>query len=149
MVGAAIGVAAAWLVLPIRSSAVLRRRMAHALALLAASIDGGERRPPVRALALALDEVEQLAPAFRFSRWTTCRFRSLQPADWIDTLSDCRASALAWAGQGLAPPPVHRAIGQARKALRDPDALLPALQQLRRTLLEPQAKGSGNGTSHR
>lgn len=149
VVGAAIGVAAAWLVLPIRSSAVLRRRIANALALLAASIEGGESRPPVPALALALDEVDQLAPAFRFSRWATRRFRSPQPADWIDALSDCRASALALAEQGTASLPVRRAVGQTRKALRDPGALLPALQQLRSTLLELQVTGGDRTMSYR
>lgn len=148
MVGAAIGVAAAWLVLPIHSSAVLRRRIANALALLAAGIEAGENQPPVSALALAFDEVDQVAPAFRFSRWATRRFRPLQPADWVDALSDCRAPALALAEQRAAPATVRRAVGQARKALRDPDVLLPALQNLRRTLLEPQMTDSGSTTSH-
>ena len=64
----------------------------------------------------------------------TGRFVRAQPADWIDTLLASRKPAMMLVEHGLAPPDVRRAIGAARKALREPEQLGPALQALQSTV---------------
>lgn len=60
------------------------------------------------------------------------RGEAAQPADWIDALHACIDPAIVLLEQGTAPPvEVRRSIGAARKALREPDQLLPSLRQLR------------------
>lgn len=136
VIGAIVGVAAAWFVLPVPSTAALRRRLADALAALAAAL---EPATPARSSAdfvTAVDGVAQLAPAFRASRRLTRRFRAIQPADWIDTLMACRDPAIALIERGEKPAGVRRAIGAARKSMREPAEILATLQDLRRMLLE-------------
>jgi hypothetical protein len=57
-----------------------------------------------------------------------------QPADWIDALQACDAPARMLIEREQAPVAVRKAIGSARKSLREPDALLPALQELQAAL---------------
>jgi hypothetical protein len=121
-------------VLPVRSTAVLRRRVADALAALAAAMDPAS---PVRTaddFAAAIAGTEQLAPAFRASRLVTRRFRAVQPADGVNALVACREPALAMIENGETPGVVRRAIGAARKSIREPMDLLPALQDLHRSM---------------
>jgi uncharacterized membrane protein YccC len=134
VIGAVIGVAAAWFVLPVRSTAVLRRRIADALAILGDALDPA--MPPRRAgeFAVALDQLQQLAPAFRASRLATRRFRTVHPADWLDVLGDCREPAITLIDQGKTTGGVRVAVGAARKSLREPAQLLPALHRLRQAL---------------
>jgi uncharacterized membrane protein YccC len=134
MIGAIIGVAAAWFVLPVRSTDVLRRRIAAALAALAEALAPATPAHPSSAFVATLDQVRQLAPAFRASRLATRGFRSLQPADWIDALDDCEEPAIALIDCGDSPGAVRQAVGLARKALREPAELLPALHALRQAL---------------
>jgi len=54
--------------------------------------------------------------------------------DWINTLTACRASAIALVERGEAPGAVRKAIGSARKAMREPAEILPALMALRQAL---------------
>ena len=136
VIGAIIGVASAWLVYPVRSTAVLRRRIADALATLADALDPATPARPADDFAIAMGQVMQVAPAFRASRLATRRFRTLQPADWVDTLLACRDSAIALIDRSEAPGDVRRAIGAARKALREPDVLSSSLQNLHRALIE-------------
>lgn len=131
LIGAAIGVLAAWLVLPIRSIDVLRRRMADALAALAEALDPGTETRTAAGFNDAIDGIHEIAPAFRALRLATRRFRSPQPADWIEALSHCHAPAIALIERGGTPVKARRAVGAARKALRDPEELLPALRALR------------------
>jgi hypothetical protein len=129
-IGAVIGVASAWFVLPVRSSDVLRRRLADALAAMAEALDPATpERSPAR-MAAAMDQLEQMLAPFRASRALTRRFRAIQPADWGDTLLACRVPAIDLIVQGQAPGRVRQAIGAARKALRQPEQLLPALREL-------------------
>lgn len=133
-VGAVIGVAVAWFVLPVRSTGVLRRRIADALAALASALD---RQPPTRtpaAFFAALHAVEQIAPAFRASRRIARHLRRDRPADCIEVLLDCREPASRLIEQGRAPASVHQALRQARRSLREPDTMLAALQQLQASL---------------
>ena len=134
VIGAVIGVASAWFVLPVRSTDALRRRIADALAALSEVLDPAtsERRPDH--LVAAVAAVEQMAPAFRASRLVTRRFRAPQPADWVDALVGCRDPAIALIVRRETPSSVRRAVGAARKSLREPEQILPALQELRRSL---------------
>jgi hypothetical protein len=134
VIGAVIGVASAWFVLPVRSTAVLRRRIADTLAILADALDPAT--PPRRSddFVAAIASVEQVAPAFRASRLVTQRFRAMQPADWIDALVACRAPAAALIDQGETPGPIRRAVGAARKSMREPTELQQALRELCRSL---------------
>jgi hypothetical protein len=134
VLGASIGVAAAWFVLPVRSTGVLRRRIADALAILADAVDPST---PARASGdfdFALAQLEQIAPAFRASRWITRRQRSVHPADWVDALLACRDATVVVIDRGETPGQLRRSVGAARKALREPAELLPALQELQRSL---------------
>jgi uncharacterized membrane protein YccC len=134
VIGAIIGVAAAWFVLPVRSTAVLRRRIADALAILADALDPATPARRSGEFVRALDEVQQIGPAFRATRLATRRFRAMQPADWVDTLSACRGPAAALIDRGETPGSVRKAVGAARKALREPAELSPALRNLHGTL---------------
>ncbi|WP_254425201.1 FUSC family protein [Rhodanobacter sp. B04] len=136
VIGAVIGILSAWFVLPVRSTAVLRRRLADALAALADALDPAQ---PVRTPAgfvAAVAAVEQLAPAFRASRLATRSFQALQPADWVDALVACRDPAIALIHKSETPGAVRRAVGAARKSMREPGELLTALQNLHRALVE-------------
>lgn len=134
VIGAIIGVATAWLVLPVRSTGVLRLRIADSLAMLANALDPATalRRP--EDFLLALDRVERVAPAFRASRLLTGRFRTAHPADWVDALIDCRQHAISLIENGETPGEVRKAIGAARKAMREPEEILRALQNLHRSM---------------
>ena len=134
VIGAVIGLASAWFVLPVRSTDVLRRRLADALAAMAEAIDPATTERTPNRVASALDQLEDMAAPFRASRRLTRRFRTTQPADWVDALLACRTPAIDVIARGETPGRLRQAVGAARKALREPEHLLPALQQLRQTL---------------
>lgn len=134
VIGAVIGVAAAWFVLPVRSTGVLRLRIADSLATLANALDPAAALRQPEAFLVAIDRVEKVAPAFRASRLLMARFRAVHPADWVDALIDCRQPALSLIENGESPGEVRKAIGAARKAMREPDEIQQALQNLRRSL---------------
>jgi len=137
--GAIIGVAAAWFVLPVRSTAVLRRRIAEALAALSEALDPARTERSPDAFVAALYRVDQIGPAFKASRFVTSRFGRTNPADWIDALMDCRAPALALIEAGETPGAIRKSVGAARKALLDPAQLQPALDGLNAALREASA----------
>jgi hypothetical protein len=138
-VGAAIAVACAWWLLPVRSTAVLRRRIADALVALSAALDpANPQRTPTHFID-ALDDVARIAPSFRALRAATGRWRQPQPADWIDALLECRSSAIALVESGATPPEARRAVGAARKALLEPATLSTALRALRQALPDRDA----------
>jgi uncharacterized membrane protein YccC len=151
--GAAISVACAWWLLPVRSTGVLRRRMADALAALSAALDPANPERSPAPFAAALDEMARVAPAFRALRAATARRRQPQPADWIDALLECRVAAIALVASGATPVEARRAVGAARKAMLDPPALLPALQAIAAGLaaaeaaLGPSPPSTTGGTS--
>ncbi len=134
VIGAIIGVAAAWFVVPVRSTAVLRRRIADALAALADALDPATSPRSSAAFEAALDQVERVMPAFRATRRVTRRLSRVQPADWVDALVACRRRAIALIATGETPPAVRKAIGAARQAMRDPQSIQPALGNLRDAL---------------
>ena len=127
VIGAAIGLAAAWFVLPIRSTDVLRRRIADALATMSEALDpqAAERRPD--RIVAAIRRVEQLRPSFHARQRVLRRWQPLQPVDWIDALSACEVPVVALVERGQTPGMVRTAVGAARKAMREPAQIGPAL----------------------
>ena len=136
VIGALIAIAAAWFLYPVRSTDVLRRRMADALAALAEALDPDRPEPRSAATFLArLAALDKVAPAFRALRLLTRRMPVPQPADWADELAACREPAVALIESGMAAPGrVRKALGAARKAMREPQAIGPALKELRSAL---------------
>lgn len=135
-IGAVIGVSAAWFVWPVRSTDVLRRRLADALAALAEAVDPATSARDAAAFDDACTLLAQVTPPFRVVRWLTRRTHPMQPADWADTLLACRVPATAVIVRGDAPGKLRQAIGASRKALREPESLLPALRHLQKLLQE-------------
>jgi len=133
VLGAIVGIASAWWVLPVRSTDVLRRRLADALAALSEALDPAAEQRSAARFTAALDRVEEVAPPFRAAR-LLLRRRAMHPADWADTLLDCREPAKALIDQGATPGRLRQAVGAARRALREPDTLLPLLRALRADL---------------
>ena len=134
LIGAAIGLAAAWFVYPIRSTDVLRRRIADALAAMSEALDPqvAERRPD--GVVAAIRRVEQLRPSFRARHLALRRWQPLQPVDWIAALAACEAPLVALVERGETPGAVRKAVGAARKAMREPAQIGPALAVLRQVL---------------
>ncbi|MFF2050400.1 FUSC family protein [Leifsonia sp. NPDC058194] len=130
VVGALLGIAAAWFVLPVRSTDVLRRRLADLLVALGAVLkddadDTDERAARTAAFGAALRRVEELAPAHRARR----RFGGgrIQPIDCIDAASALGRAmeARGRAAEQLRVPPERReqvrdALRQARASLASP-----------------------------
>lgn len=134
VIGALVAVAAAWCVYPLPSRDVLRRRIANTLAILADAFDPATPEPPRNTVEAAFAQLQEVAPAFRALRWASRRLDLAQPADWIDALQACQAPAHMLIERGQAPVSVRRSVGAARRALREPEALLVALRELRATL---------------
>ena len=134
VIGAALGLCAAWFVLPVRSTDALRKRIAEALAAMSEALDpqAAERRPA--AIVAAMKRVEQLRPSFRARRLALRRWQSVQPMDWIDALAACEAPVVALARRGETPGAVRKAVGTARKAMGEPADIGPALRALREVL---------------
>lgn len=125
---------AAWLVFPVRSRRVLRRRIDDALTRLGEALDPAITPRSSAPFAAALTQVESIAPAFRATRWATRRSRHLQPADWIYAVVACRAPAITLIESGATPADVRQKVGSARKVMREPDAIQAALTDLRAVL---------------
>ncbi len=138
VIGAFIGVASAWLVLPVRSTAVLRRRIADALAALSDALDPANAARTSDAFIAALARVEQVAPAFRAAR-SVSRTKAM-PADWIAALSACRIPAVTLIDSRATPTASCKAVGATRRALRDKEDLASALAELRSTLIADSAR---------
>lgn len=134
LIGALIGVASAWFVLPVRSTAVLRRRIADALSALSEAFDPANATRSADAFGAAIARVEQVAPAFRALRWLARGSRDTHAADWIDALARLRDAAVTRIEARDTPGAVRKAVGAARKALLEPERLRDALTDLRRAL---------------
>lgn len=139
VIGAIVGVIAAWLVFPVRSRQVLRRCIADALARLGEALDPSIMPRSAAALVSEIARVESIAPAFRATRWLTRRTRHLQPADWIDVLVACKAPAITLIESGATPTDVRQKIGSARKSMREPAAIQAALVDLHAALQSASA----------
>lgn len=132
VVGAALGIAASWFVLPVRSIDVLRRRLSELLVALGGVVaapdptspdPSGTRRDRLAAFHAALARVEQLAPAHRAARLVAGR--RARASDCIEAaialgpaLDDRLSTPSARAGADL-----RLAIGRTRRSLAAPTDL--------------------------
>ncbi|MEY9855582.1 multisubunit Na+/H+ antiporter MnhF subunit [Catenulispora sp. GAS73] len=91
VVGAAIGIAASWFLLPVRTGSVLKRRLADALAALSAFLgapmgDAGEVRRRQAHFQHAVTQLEQIAKPLRAQRMLS---GASDRADAVDLLHGC------------------------------------------------------------
>jgi hypothetical protein len=131
--GAASAIAAAWFVVPIRTEAVIRRRLADALAALDQLVAAApeERAATAARFEGLMDELDGVAPPVYWHRRIFAYGDvNEHPARWIDLARGLRPPARALASGDAVPADgatLRRAIGRTRKAIaehgkRDPDA---------------------------
>jgi hypothetical protein len=133
VVGAICGLAAAWLVLPVRSEPIVRRRIADALAALSDFL--GERSDANDSrVTTALGKLEEVAPAWdAWARITPWRATLRKPGRWMHLTHEAAHRARrAERVSGEA----RRALGEARRSMRNPDAVGPALMALNDALAD-------------
>jgi uncharacterized membrane protein YccC len=128
IVGALCGVAASWFVLPVRSEGVVRRRIADALAALSTYL--GDRNPVTDDdLVASLDRLDEIAaPWNALERVTAWRKTLRKPGEWIALVHECVALVRS---RPQVSGGARRALGDARKSMRDPEAIGPKLLALR------------------
>jgi len=133
LLGTALALLVAWFLVPLRSENTVRRRIGLVLAALQTRL--AEQTPETeRALADAEKGLAKVAPPY--DAWRRLFRRSTRPraARWISTTRE--SVSLGRAGGS---PAARAALGEARRAVRDPDTLQPALERLRAALAgEPQ-----------
>lgn len=147
VIGAGIAIAATSFVFPIPSADILRRRIAGALAAMSEALDPAtaERRP--QAIIGSMGLVRQMVPVFRAHgiAHRLARRRETPPhATWIAALLACEAPVLALVEGGQTPGAVRKAIGTARKAMREPGEIGPALAALAAALARVAPDGQGD-----
>jgi len=131
IVGAACGIAASWFVLPVKSESVVRRRIADALAALS---EFATTPDPLtdRDLSAALDKLDEVAkPWAAWERISARRRMIRRPGQWMRLVHE--SARLVRARPDLTADQ-RRALGAARKSMREPDAIGPALQEFREEL---------------
>ena len=127
VVGAALGIAASWFVLPVRSVDVLRRRLSEMLTALSDVFrsEAPDRRTRVAAFRSAVARVEQLAPAHRATR-LLCRRPAILPIDCIEAANALPAALDARLARAHDSPDerdrelLRSSIGRARRSLAAP-----------------------------
>jgi uncharacterized membrane protein YccC len=125
LIGSVVALAVAWFVLPLRSEGTIRRRLGAVLAAL-------QERMAVQDDATAHELRGALADLAKVSRpydaWLRIARRARRPraARWIATARDC-----VDLGRHGADAEARKLLGVARRALRSPDELQPALDALR------------------
>jgi uncharacterized membrane protein YccC len=137
VVGAAIGIAASWFVLPVRSTDVLRRRLSDLLqALTGVLAPSGERAERMAEFRVAVARVEQLAPAHRAARRILGRRRAL-PIDCIEAAAALPAALRTRlegprrAGESDDRERLRAAVARARRSLAAPVDLASVRDALR------------------
>jgi hypothetical protein len=104
LVGAVLGIGASWLILPVRTGDVLRRRSADAVTAIGAVLGGDPAAMTVFERSVLL--LDQIAPPLRAQRLVLSRMRpgGQYGADAIDAIAGCVAPVrlLAQAGPGTA-----------------------------------------------
>ncbi len=125
-VGALCGVAAAWFVLPIRTTDVIRRRLADALVALDALARDDASEPVPRAaraqvFAARMRALDRVATPVRVHRRVLpFADHAEHPGRWIEIASDCRRAALETElalTSAAHRATLRRAIGRTRKAI--------------------------------
>jgi hypothetical protein len=149
VIGAIIAVASAWIVLPVRSTDVMRRRVADVLAILGDAIDPATPTRAADEWNGAIERVAKVAPAFRASRMLTRWHRAVQPADWADAVLAYREPALSLFSSGGSSSALRIAVGTARKAMRDPERIRAALEDVRRLLMSDDATAASSAPETR
>jgi uncharacterized membrane protein YccC len=133
LLGTALALLVAWFVLPLRSENTVRRRIALVLAALQTRL--AEQTPETtRELADAEKSLAKVSAPY--DAWRQILRRSTRPRAglWIATTRDS-----VELGRDGGSPAARTALGEARRTLRDPDQLQPALEKLRATLAgEPE-----------
>jgi hypothetical protein len=124
LVGAICGVAASWFVVPIRTTSVVRRRLADALRalddLVAEGHDGTLRAARLAAFERRMHELRDVATPLRVHRRFVSRARRGEhPATWIDLAHDVGDGTLRASDRlvGARKSAVRRAIGDSRRAV--------------------------------
>jgi hypothetical protein len=128
LLGTVLALLVAWFVLPLKSENTVRRRLADLLAALQARLRE-QTDQTARDLAVAEKALDRVSPPYDAWRWWFRRSTRPRAALWIATARD--SAALGRDGGG---PAARTALGDARRALREPDALQPALERLRAVL---------------
>jgi hypothetical protein len=137
IVGAVCGIAAAWFVLPVRSEGVVRKRIAGALAALSEFIAARDPRTD-HDLTVGLEKLDEIAPPWiALEKVTGWRKTSRKPGQWIDLVHE--TSALVRAKPDVSGG-ARRALGVARRSMRDPVEVGPALLAFRDELTSGDAR---------
>ncbi|MDN4598882.1 FUSC family protein [Leifsonia virtsii] len=134
VVGAVLGIAASWFVLPVKSVDVLRRRLADVLTTLGSVLSPvdpdaapGERARRIAAFRASVARVEQLAPAHRAARVIAGRrVRAIDCIEAAAALPDALDARLADRASGTGARDGERlrgAIATARRSLAAPPDL--------------------------
>ncbi|HEY4153129.1 MAG TPA: FUSC family protein [Pseudolysinimonas sp.] len=128
LLGSVLALAVAWFLLPVRSENTVRRRLAE---LLAAFQERLAAQTPETAGQLADAEKSLKKVSAPYDTWRRIRRGARRPRAglWIATARD--SVDLGREGGG---PAARKALGDARRALREPDTLQPALEKLRTAL---------------
>ena len=133
LLGTALALLVAWFVLPLRSENTVRRRLAGVLAALQDRL-AEQTAETGAALTAAEKQLAGVSPPYDVWRRIARRARRPRAGLWIATTRD--SVALGRDGGSLA---ARKALGEARRTLRDPDALQPALERARAALAgEPE-----------
>ena len=128
IVGAVCGIAASWFVLPVRSEGVVRKRISEALSALS-DYAAAPNTITDHNLGTALDKLDEVAkPWHALERVTGWRKTARKPGEWMNLVHECAGLVRTQPTLDVA---VRRALGEARKSLRDPDAIGPKLLVLR------------------
>lgn len=130
LVGAVCGVVACWFVLPIRTRAVVRRRLADTLLALEelAGTDAAGRDEKLRSFQRCTLECERLAPPLRwYKRLLGCGEE--HPAVWLEEVQ-----AIAEHPPAKADPELVKAVRLSRRALKDDQGLTQALRKVQSVL---------------
>jgi hypothetical protein len=123
VVGAVLAVTASWLVLPVRSTQVLRRRTADVLAVLT-DLSTAVRKEPERVphhqarFQHALGRVDEVARPLQAHRLLTRRWRSgPHPADAVDVARGCAQTVAELGTENNAPAELTRARSELGRIL--------------------------------
>ena len=131
--GSALALLVAWFMLPLRSENTVRRRIATVLAALQERL--AEQTPETgAALTAAEKQLARVAPPY--DAWRRIFRRATRPRAglWIATTRDS-----VELGRDGGSPAARKALGEARRTLRDPAELQPALERARAALAgEPE-----------
>jgi len=124
LLGTALALLVAWFVAPVRSENTVRRRIGTVLAALQERL---AEQTPETAVALSAAEKQLARVAPPYDAWRRIFPRSARPraALWIATTRD--SVALGRDGGSLT---ARTALGDARRTLREPERLQPALEKL-------------------